>query len=111
MPLQKRTLDDDSTFELIDDVCRRPHMFYANAESLRDVVALIDGISCGMNPPHGCLRLSEFVSGVFHLSDSLPWTTVVLAELGNLPFYDGGEALAKLFRDFRSTVRPAPPPN
>lgn len=101
MPIEKRILDDDSIFELINNVCQRPHMFYANAESLRDVVAFIDGISCGLCPPHGCLRISEFVSDVFRLPENAPWTTVVLAQFGDLPFYEGCEALAKLFRDFR----------
>jgi hypothetical protein len=107
MPFSHRTISDEETFELINNVCRRPRMYYYNAESLRDVVAFISGISCGLNPPHGGLAgVAEFIYQTFPARRDIPWTAVILNEFAHLPFYDACESLGKLFRDFRASLNP-----
>lgn len=105
VPFLHCTINNEQTFELIDNVCQRPRMHYPEAESLRDVVAFLSGISCGLNPPHGGLvGFTEFVQATFPSRRDVPWTTVVLEEFAHLPFYDACETLAKLFRDFRASL-------
>jgi hypothetical protein len=105
MHLKKRTIDDDATFELIEHVCKRPRAYYADANSFRELLAFINGISCGMHPPHGCFGIvADYVWERFQSPTNVPWTTVVLDEFGDLPYRDAREALAKLFRDYRATL-------
>lgn len=101
--MQEQIINDE-TLELLEHVCLRPRMFYREMHCFRDLLAFINGISCGIHPPHGCLCIHEFVRNRFQTSRDVPWTTVVLNEFGDLPFHDACEALAQLFRDFRATL-------
>ena len=105
MGFQKRVLNDEQTFELLENVCRRPHMYYGEVNTFQDLLAFINGISCGMHPDHGCLgEFADFVYERFGASRQRRWTTVVLEEFSDYSFHRACEALGGLIREWKHTL-------
>jgi hypothetical protein len=92
---------------LIRNVFLRPKMFSADIETLRDLLMFVQGVSCGLDPPHGALSLLEF--GTFlkqrlSVDSKLPWTLVLLESFGNVAAIDVCEDLARLFQEWRESL-------
>ena len=82
----------------------RPRMFFSEAQSLRDVLALIHGVAVGRYPPHG----SGFLPG-FHdflcrrfRTPSHPYYVTLLEQFGQKPWLEGCKAIAELLEEWKA---------
>jgi hypothetical protein len=95
---------DYVTFQLMEEVFRRPHLYLPNASTFREVVALVQGILLCRRPPHGSVSgMADFCTEaqVFFESD-FPLGFVDLADiLESTPFHIACLIIANLIKQVR----------
>jgi hypothetical protein len=83
----------------------RPRMMFGDAESLRDVLALIHGIALARFPPHGSGFLagfSQFVASRFG-EPSRNHYSILMEQYGSMPGLDGCKAVLSLLEEWKAT--------
>jgi hypothetical protein len=53
-------MNDDDKAKFLNGVFRRPKMHSSDIESVRDLLMFVQGVCCGLRPPHGAHELAAF---------------------------------------------------
>lgn len=99
-----------SDFGLARMLLRRPRMFYGEAATLRDVLALVRGVAIARYPPHGSGFLpgfNDFVNRRFKAPPIADYITL-LKEFGQLSLVDGCQAVETLLEEWKASENNKP---
>ena len=86
-------------------VLRRNLLAFSDAQTLRDILAVIKGIAIAWFPPHGSGFLSgfaEFVGRRFNAPVRSHYT-ILLEQFGHLPRREACDAVLSLLEEWRAT--------
>lgn len=103
--MSQNTIDLASDYDLARFILLRPRMCFAEARTLRDVLALLRGLALGRYPPHGSGFLpgfSDFVNHRFHAPPIADYHTL-LKEFGDRPFGEACEAVLRLLEEWKAS--------
>jgi hypothetical protein len=100
-------VDSMSDFELVR-LMLRPCMVYAEARTLRDVLAMVNGAAVALHPPHG----SGFLPGFYKVvnrrfNEGRPQNTIyhtLLQQYGHLPMAEACEAVLRLLEEWKAST-------
>jgi hypothetical protein len=104
-PAVEVVMVQESDYELARSLLLRPRMFFSEAQTLRDVLALLHGAAVGRYPPHGSGFLpgfDDFVRHRFNVPAGAGYVTL-LREFGHRPIFDACEAVLVLLEEWRAS--------
>jgi hypothetical protein len=92
-------------FEIARMILTRPRMCYAEARTLRDVLALLHGVAVGRYPPHGSGFLPGFSVFVTHRFEAGPIAEyhTLLKAFGDRPLGEACEAVLALLEEWKAS--------
>jgi hypothetical protein len=96
-------------YEFARLILLRPRVCYGEAQSLRDVLGVIHGVALGRHPPHGSGFLPGFNRFLINRFKGRPHVAdyhILLKQFGELPFYEGCEAVLHLLEEWEALGRP-----
>lgn len=103
--MSQEHIDLSSDYDLARFILLRPRICFAEARSLRDVLALLHGVALGRYPPHGSGFLpgfSDFVNRRFHPPLIAEYHTL-LKEFGDKPFAEGCAEVLRLLEEWKAS--------
>ena len=96
---------DAEIWDTLRHICLRPRMYLGSETdqcTFRDVLMFVWGVAIGASPPHGCLRMNEFVQNKFgNTAQNQIWLYAVEEEFADLDLADACAQLGKLIDEFR----------
>ncbi len=92
-----------SDYELARLMIRCPGCCYAEARTLRDVLAMVHGAAIARYPPHGSGFLPGFLWFVNQRFRAGPiaWYHVLLEQFGEMPLADACKAVLRLLEEWK----------
>lgn len=103
--MSQESIDLSSDYDLARFILLRPRVCFAEARSLRVVLALLRGVELGRYPPHGNGFLpgfGEFVNRRFQAPPIDHYQTL-LKSLGDRPFGEACEAILRLLEEWKAS--------
>lgn len=73
---------------------------YFETDSFAEFLVFLLGYSAATAPPHGSLRMDEFIAEKFGTNRATPWHQVVRSEFRHKEFIDACAALGKLIEEY-----------
>jgi hypothetical protein len=94
--------------DLIHGILNRPRMYSSDIETPRDLLMFLQGVYCGLRPPHGARNLARFgqvVNQRLGKPAATPWVTGFLETYGNPSAVEICGVLAQLYQDYLHSLK------
>src|ERR1700738_2974799 len=104
--MSQQPIDLRSDYDLARHILRRPRICFAEARTLRDVLALLHGVALGRYPPHGSGFLpgfSAFVNRRFNAPAIADYHTL-LKVFGDKSLGEACAAVLRLLEEWRAST-------
>ena len=98
-------MEEFSDFELARLILRRPSIFFGEARTLRDVLALLHGVAVGRYPLHGNGFLPGFGEFIRQRLKAPPIneSITLLNEFGDKPMVEACQAVLGLLEEWKAS--------
>jgi hypothetical protein len=103
--MSEQRIDLSSDYDLARFILRWPNACFAEARTLRDVLALLHGVALGRYPSHGSGFLpgfNDFVNRRFK-APPIAWYNTLLNEFGDRQFREACDAVLQLLEEWKAS--------